>query len=156
MIERVKETLCEVMGEVQFDEIINIAHNYAAVENHFGENIVVHRKGATRARQGERGIIPGSQGSSSYIVVGKGNAESFCSCSHGAGRILGRKQAQRSLDLETEKNRLDKLGVVHGLRSKRDLDEAPGAYKNIEMVMANQTDLVDIEVSLTPVAVMKG
>lgn len=156
MIERVKEVVCEEIKEVQFGDIINIAHNYAAIENHFDENVVVHRKGATRALQGEKGIIPGSQGSSSYIVTGKGNPESFCSCSHGAGRVLGRKQAQRSLDLETEKKNLEELGVVHGLRSKGDLDEAPGAYKNIEKVMSNQKDLVDIEVVLTPRAVMKG
>ncbi len=156
MIERAKETICEVMGKVHFEEMINIAHNYAAVENHFRENVVVHRKGATRAREGEKGIIPGSQGSASYIVTGKGNPESFSSCSHGAGRKLGRKQAERSLDLAAEKKRLDELGVIHGLRSKRDLDEAPGAYKDISVVMANQQDLVDIDVELTPLAVMKG
>lgn len=156
MLERVKEALCEEMGEVAFEKTINIAHNYAAIENHFGEDVVVHRKGATRARVGERGIVPGSQGSCSYIVSGKGNPESFFSCSHGAGRILGRRQAERTLDLEAEKKKLDDLGVIHGLRSRKDLDEAPGAYKDISEVMANQHDLVEIEVELTPLAVMKG
>ncbi len=156
MMERVQQAIEEVVGSVQYEPLINIAHNYAAVENHFNENVIVHRKGATRARTGEMGIIPGSQGSSSYIVVGKGNPESFSSCSHGAGRVLGRKQAQRTLDLEAEQSRLDELGVIHGMRSKRDLDEAPSAYKNIDRVMENQQDLVDIAVRLKPLAVVKG
>lgn len=156
MIERVQEAVVDVVGGVSFDPIINIAHNYAAIENHFNTNVVVHRKGATSARSGEKGIIPGSQGAKSYIVVGKGNPESFSSCSHGAGRVLGRKQAQRTLDLATEKKRLDDYGVIHGLRNKRDLDEAASAYKDITMVMANQEDLVDILVTLKPLAVMKG
>jgi tRNA-splicing ligase RtcB (3'-phosphate/5'-hydroxy nucleic acid ligase) len=156
MIERVQESVVDVMGDVSFDPLINIAHNYAAVENHFNKNVVVHRKGATSARAGEKGIIPGSQGSKSYIVEGKGNPESFTSCSHGAGRVLGRKQAQRTLDLAEEKKKLDDYGVIHGLRTKKDLDEASSAYKDITMVMANQEDLVNILVSLKPLAVMKG
>lgn len=156
MMERVKQAIEEVVGYVQYEPLINIAHNYAAIENHFNENVIVHRKGATRARTGEMGIIPGSQGSSSYIVIGKGNPESFSSCSHGAGRVLGRKQAQRTLDLEAEQSRLDELGVIHGMRSKHDLDEAPSAYKNIDRVMENQQDLVDIAVRLKPLAVVKG
>ncbi len=156
MIERVKEAVEEVVGQVTFDPLINIAHNYAALEKHFGEPVMVHRKGATRARTGELGIIPGSQGSSSFIVVGKGNPDSFSSCSHGAGRLMGRKQAQRTLDLEIEKKLLDDLGVVHGMRSKQDLDEAASAYKDINMVMANQEDLVQVITALRPLAVMKG
>lgn len=156
MIERVKEAVMEEIAEVSFEPLINIAHNYAAAENHFGENVIVHRKGATRARSGEFGIIPGSQGSCSYIVVGNGNPESFHSCSHGAGRVMGRKQAQRTLDLETERVRLDELGVIHGMRTKADLDEAASAYKDIDTVMANQKDLVKIAVKLQPLAVMKG
>ncbi|WP_136808676.1 RtcB family protein [Desulfosediminicola flagellatus] len=156
MMERVQQAIEEVVGSVQYEPLINIAHNYAAVENHFNEHVIVHRKGATRARTGDMGIIPGSQGSSSYIVVGKGNPESFSSCSHGAGRVLGRKQAQRTLDLEAEQSRLDELGIIHGMRSKRDLDEAPSAYKNIDRVMENQQDLVDIAVRLKPLAVVKG
>lgn len=156
MMERMKEAVCNVIGELEFEPIINIAHNYAAMENHFGEDVIVHRKGATRAREGEYGIIPGSQGAKSYIVIGKGNPESFSSCSHGAGRLMGRKQAQGSLDLELEKKRLNELGVIHGMRSKTDLDEAPSAYKDITKVMENQQDLVEIAVELTPLAVMKG
>lgn len=104
MMARVKRAVQEVVAEVSFEPLINVAHNYAATEKHFGESVVVHRKGATRARTGELGIIPGSQGSASYIVVGKGNPESFSSCSHGAGRVMGRKQAQRVLNLKTEKS----------------------------------------------------
>jgi tRNA-splicing ligase RtcB len=102
------------------------------------------------------GIIPGSQGSRSFIVRGKGNPESFCSCSHGAGRKMGRGQAQRELNLQAEVERLDALGVVHAVRNQKDLDEAPGSYKDIETVMENQSDLVDIAVSLLPLAVIKG
>jgi tRNA-splicing ligase RtcB (3'-phosphate/5'-hydroxy nucleic acid ligase) len=137
-------------------EFVNIAHNYARWENHFNTNLIVHRKGATSAKDGEIGIIPGSQGSKSYIVRGKGNADSFESCSHGAGRLLGRKEAERTLDLEAEIAKLDRQGIIHSIRSKSDLDEAPGAYKNIDIVMENQKDLVDILVELTPLAVIKG
>ncbi len=86
----------------QFKEMINIAHNYARMENHFGQNVMVHRKGATLATTDTIGIIPGSQGTKSYIVKGKGNADSFNSCSHGAGRKMGRKDAERRLNLEEE------------------------------------------------------
>lgn len=156
MMERVKEAVAEVIPGVEFASPINIAHNYAAMENHFGKDVMVHRKGATRARRGEYGIIPGSQGSMSFIVIGKGNPESFSSCSHGAGRVLGRKQAQRVLNLKEQQRILDDLGVLHELRGKGGLDEAPGAYKDITAVMANQRDLVDIEVRLQPLAVVKG
>jgi tRNA-splicing ligase RtcB len=160
MMKRLKEAVRDAVHalgeEVHFLQCINIAHNYASMEHHFGRDVMVHRKGATRARQGEYGVIPGSQGSRSFIVRGKGNPDSFCSCSHGAGRALGRKQAQRTLDLGEEQRRLDELGVLHGLRGRHDLDEAAGAYKNIETVMENQADLVDIEVALTPLAVVKG
>ena len=126
------------------------------MENHFGKNVMVHRKGATSAREGQLGIIPGSQGTSSYIVRGKGNPESFNSCSHGAGRVMGRRQACRELDLESEKKALEDKGIVHSVRSKKDLDEAPGAYKDIQEVMENQKDLVDIVVKLSPLGVIKG
>ena len=117
---------------------------------------MVHRKGATSARFNEFGIIPGSQGTKSYIVKGLGNAESFMSCSHGAGRKLGRKQAQKVLNLEDEKHKLDSLGIVHSIRNISDLDEASGAYKDIDIVMENQNDLVSIEVELSPLGVIKG
>ena len=156
MMEDVKNCVTKVVEHVEFGDMINIAHNYVAMENHFGENVMVHRKGATRAYDGQLGIIPGSQGSASYIVVGKGNPESFMSCSHGAGRKMGRRQAQIFLDIEAEKKRLDKLGIIHSVRHKKDLDEAPGAYKDINTVMKNQEDLVEILVELQPLAVIKG
>ena len=104
------------LHHISFDEMINIAHNYARLENHYGKNVWVHRKGATSAKEGEIGIIPGSQGTKSYIVKGKGNKESFESCSHGAGRKMGRQQAKRELDLEVEKKRLDDMRVLHAIR----------------------------------------
>ncbi|TAJ14548.1 RtcB family protein [Marinilabiliaceae bacterium JC017] len=157
MMERVKQCFLEVLrGEVQFDEMINIAHNYVAWENHFNENVLVHRKGATRAKAGETGIIPGSQGTKSYITEGVGAPESFESCSHGAGRKMGRKQAQRELNLESEIKRLNDKGIVHDIRGVHDLDEAAGAYKDIDTVMANQQDLVKVKVELEPLAVVKG
>lgn len=137
-------------------EIINIAHNYAAIEKHFGQEMVVHRKGATKASKGLKGIIPGSQGTRSYIIEGKGNPDSFESCSHGAGRVMGRNQAIRTLDLEAEIRRLDRLDILHSIRTKNDLEEAPSAYKNIDLVMALQSDLVDIVTGLSPLAVIKG
>ena len=107
MMDRIKHCFNEVIDDhVEFSGMINIAHNYARLENHFGKNVWVHRKGATSARLGEIGIIPGSQGTSSYIVEGLGNPESFTSCSHGAGRAMGRKEAERTLNLEEEQKRL--------------------------------------------------
>lgn len=155
MVERIKEIFHDATDCI-FGELINIAHNYARMENHFGQNVLVHRKGATSAREGETGIIPGSQGTASYIVTGKGNPESFMSCSHGAGRAMGRKQAQRTLNLDEEIKRLDDKGIIHGIRTTKDLDEAAGAYKPIETVMEEQQDLVNIAVKLEPLAVIKG
>jgi len=106
--------------------------------------------------KGQIGIIPGSQGTKSYIVKGKGNPESFESCSHGAGRVMGRKQAQRQLDLQKEIRFLERQNIVHSIRTVKDLDEAPSAYKEIGMVMKNQEDLVETVVELTPLAVIKG
>lgn len=159
MMEACKQAFYKVfkpIRSVQFTEVINIPHNYAAMENHFGQNVMVHRKGATAARHGQLGLIPGSQGTKSYIVMGKGNKESFESCSHGAGRKMGRKQAQNTLNLEEEKRKLEKLGVIHAIRGKDDLDEAPGSYKDIDVVMEEQKDLIDIIDELSPLAVIKG
>lgn len=156
MIASIVEALKEVTGDFKHDEIINKSHNFAAVENHFGKDVMVHRKGATRAFAGELGMIPGSQGTNSFIVKGLGNIESFMSCSHGAGRKMGRKRAQRELDLQTEIDFLNKKGVIHSIRNKKDLDEASSAYKDINVVMENQKDLAGIEVKLLPLAVLKG
>ncbi len=157
MMEKIAEILEEVApGRLLLEKMANIAHNYASSEKHFGENVWIHRKGATQAREGQIGIIPGSQGSRSYITRGLGNPDSFESCSHGAGRKLGRNQARRTLDLEKEKEWLNKKGVLHAIRGKMDLDEAPGAYKDIDEIMELQKDLVDVVVELAPLAVVKG
>jgi len=152
----IQHILADIFPSVSFQSMTNIAHNYAKMENHYGENVLVHRKGATFAGEGNVGIIPGSQGTKSYIVKGKGNRESFLSCSHGAGRRMGRAQATRELNLEDEIKRLDDQGIVHGIREVADLDEAAGAYKDITDVMAQQADLVEILVELSPMAVIKG
>jgi len=149
-------TTSSSLSSIKFEPMINIAHNYASLENHFSKNVMVHRKGATQARKGQLGIIPGSQGTKSYIVEGLGNDESFQSCSHGAGRTMGRKQAQRELNLADEIKRLDDKGIIHSIRGVKDLEEAPSAYKNVEEVMANQTDLVNVLVELSPLCVIKG
>ena len=163
MMARVMDIVCKHLqgpsghpASGDLGKLIHIAHNYASLEKHFNQNVYVHRKGATSAKKGELGIIPGSQGSHSYIVRGKGNKDSFTSCSHGAGRVMSRSRARKFLDLKKERQKLDKLGVIHAIRHARDLDEAGSAYKNIDMVMENQQDLVEIENQLTPLAVVKG
>lgn len=142
--------------KVLVNDFINIAHNYARMENHFGKNVMVHRKGATLATKDVIGIIPGSQGTKSYIIKGLGNPESFMSCSHGAGRKMSRTKAQKELVLADEIKKLDDQGIVHGIRSEKDLDEASGAYKDIDVVMESQKDLVEILVELSPIGVIKG
>ena len=133
----------------------DVAHNYARMENHFGKNVMVHRKGAIFARVGEIGIIPGSQGTKSYIVYGKGNPESFESCSHGAGRAMSRTKAKATLSLEEEIKKMEDKGILHGMRTKKNLEEADEAYKSIDVVMEEQKDLVDIHIELRPLAVIK-
>lgn len=156
MMQRVKEAILDSFPATGFEPMINIAHNYARMENHFGQNVLVHRKGATSAREGEVGIIPGSQGTKSYIVEGLGNPESFMSCSHGAGRVMSRSQAVKNLNLQEEAKKLDDQGIIHAIRNQKDLEEASSAYKNIDEVMSLQTDLVNILHELSPVAVVKG
>ena len=132
---------------------INCHHNYVARENHFGENVLITRKGAVRAREGDMGIIPGSMGARSYIVRGKGNLESFCSCSHGAGRAMSRNEAKRRFSLE------DHARMTEGVECRKDadvIDETPAAYKSIEAVMAAQSDLVEIVHTLRQVVCVKG
>lgn len=134
-------------------EAVNCHHNYVQQEQHFGENVFVTRKGAIRAGTDELGIIPGSMGTKSYIVRGKGNPESFCSCSHGAGRKMSRSKAKRlftpdDLSLQTQGIECRKDGGV--------VDEIPAAYKDIDQVMANQTDLVEVVHILKQVLCVKG
>jgi tRNA-splicing ligase RtcB len=161
MMARIMGAFIDVIPGVTFPSfngaiITNIAHNYARFENHFGHDVIVHRKGATSARFGEIGIIPGSMGTKSYITTGVGNPDSFSSCSHGAGRKMGRGRACKELSLVNEVAQMDAMGIIHGLRVEKDLDEAPGAYKDIDVVMENQKDLVDILVELKPLGVIKG
>jgi tRNA-splicing ligase RtcB len=156
MMDRILEAIAEAMHSVATTSVpYYCSHNYARLENHFGKNVWVHRKGATSAKEGEIGIIPGSQASCSYIVKGKGNPDSFNSCSHGAGRKMGRNVAKRTLDLAAEQKKLDDQGIVHSLRTIEDLDEAGGAYKDVDQVMSQQTDLVEIITKLKPLIVIK-
>jgi tRNA-splicing ligase RtcB len=134
-------------------EAINCHHNYVERENHFGKNLWVTRKGAIRAREGDLGIIPGSMGQRSYIVRGKGNLQSYCSCSHGAGRKMSRAQARKAFSVA------DLVAQTEGVECRKDdavLDEIPGAYKAIDEVMANQTDLVEVVHKLKQVLCVKG
>lgn len=156
MMDRIEEVLADALKGIEFEPMINIAHNYAACESHFGKKVFVHRKGATLAEKGVIGIIPGSQGTASYIVEGLGNRESFCSCSHGAGRRLSRTAAIRTLNMAEEVTQLEAKGIVHAIRNQNDMQEASGAYKDIEEVIANELDLVKIRTRLLPIAVIKG
>lgn len=156
MMERIQEVIADSLKGIVFEPMINIAHNYAAIEHHFGKDVIVHRKGATLAREGVIGIIPGSQGTASYIVEGLGNPDSFCSCSHGAGRVLSRKAAIKTLDMDAEVRNLEAKGIIHAIRCQDDMQEASGAYKDIEEVIANESDLVKVKTKLLPIAVIKG
>ena len=156
MMERIQEVIADSLKGIEFEPMINIAHNYAAFEHHFGKDVIVHRKGATLARKGATGIIPGSQGTASYIVEGLGNPDSFCSCSHGAGRALSRKAAINTLNMAAEVALLESKGIVHAIRCQDDMQEASGAYKDIEEVIANELDLVKVKTRLLPIAVIKG
>ena len=135
------------------EDVVNCHHNYVAVENHYGENVFVTRKGAVRAREGDLGIIPGSMGAKSFIVRGKGNPESFHSCSHGAGRSMSRAEAKRRFTVA------DHERATEGVECRKDedvIDETPAAYKPIEAVMAAQADLVDVVHTLRQVVCVKG
>jgi tRNA-splicing ligase RtcB (3'-phosphate/5'-hydroxy nucleic acid ligase) len=134
-------------------EVVNCHHNYVAWEHHFGENVLVTRKGAVRAREGDLGIIPGSMGAQSFIVRGKGNPESFTSCSHGAGRAMSRAEAKRRFSVD------DHIAATAGVECRKDadvIDETPMAYKPISAVMDAQKDLVDIVHTLRQVVCVKG
>lgn len=142
---------------LKFDHDINCHHNYAALENHYNKNVWVHRKGAVRARNGELAVIPGAMGSYSYVVMGKGNPESFCSSSHGAGRQYSRKGAMNAFTCEEVILDLQKQGVILGKKGKADVaEESRFAYKNIEEVMDNQQDLVVPVKRLKTIGVVKG
>lgn len=132
---------------------VNCHHNYAEKEIHFGEEVYVTRKGAVRAREDDYGIIPGSMGAKSFIVKGKGNHDSYCSCSHGAGRLMSRTKAKKHYSLD------DLIQQTDGVECRKDegvLDEIPGAYKPIDQVMKNQSDLVEVVATLKQVVCVKG
>lgn len=132
---------------------VNCHHNYVARENHQGKNVIITRKGAVRARETDLGIIPGSMGAKSFIVRGKGNSESFCSCSHGAGRVMSRTAAKKELTIE------DHMRDTAGVECRKDADvieESPKAYKNIDDVMRSQEDLVEIVATLKQIICVKG
>jgi len=166
MMDEVKCKINDIFGHFKILSELDVHHNYARLENHLGRNVWVHRKGATSAKKDELGIIPGSQGHPSYIVRGLGNLMSFMSCSHGAGRLFGRNEASKRLDPEVEAKKMegiiaDSFGTVElkqdgEHRAFADLSEAPGAYKDIQVVMNNQKDLVGVEVELMPIANLKG
>ena len=156
MMNRVMAVLSKTVHDkrnIKVSMDVNCHHNYVAHENHFGEDVYVTRKGAVSAQEGQYGIIPGSMGAKSYVVKGKGNADSFCSCSHGAGRKMSRSQARRQFTVD------DLVEQTKGVECRKDhtvLDEIPGAYKDIDEVMANQTDLVDVVAQLKQIMCVKG
>ena len=154
MMDRVLGALRKVVRSFELtDEAVNCHHNYVAREDHFKKSIWVTRKGSVRARKGDLGIIPGSMGARSYIVAGKGNKDSFDSCSHGAGRVMSRGDARRSFTLKSHR------AATVGVECRKDegvLDETPGAYKDIDAVMAAQTSLVDVVHTLKQVVCVKG
>ncbi len=154
MLERVlKQLEGATKSFIVLGKAINCHHNYIEMENHFNKNVLVTRKGAIRARIGDMGIIPGSMGDKSYIVEGLGEKQSFCSCSHGAGRVMSRTEAKRRFTVE------DLKAQTMGIECPKDedrIDEIPAAYKNIDSVMANQTDLVNIVATLKQVLNIKG
>ncbi|GAA6166416.1 RtcB family protein [Sessilibacter corallicola] len=134
-------------------EAVNCHHNYVSREHHYGKDVLVTRKGAVRARKGEMGIIPGSMGAKSFIVRGLGAQESFCSCSHGAGRVMSRTKAKKLVSME------EHLKATDGVECRKDadvIDETPSAYKPIEKVMAAQSDLVEVVYTLKQVVCVKG
>jgi tRNA-splicing ligase RtcB len=155
MLERTLDAMRKVIP-VKFQtrvEAVNCHHNYVSREQHFGEALLVTRKGAVSAREGELGIIPGSMGAKSYIVRGRGNAESFHSCSHGAGRLMSRGEAKRRFTLK------DHRAATLGVECRKDvdvIDETPAAYKDIDAVMAAQSDLVEVIYTLKQVLCVKG
>ncbi|MBT9557118.1 MAG: RtcB family protein [Myxococcales bacterium] len=154
-IEAVNTALGRNAGQpiVATEEAVNCHHNYVARENHFGKDLLVTRKGAVRAGTGELGIIPGSMGARSFIVRGKGNPDSYCSCSHGAGRVLSRTEAKKRYTTA------DQVAATAGIECRKDegvIDEIPMAYKDIDAVMAAQSDLVEIVHTLRQVVCVKG
>jgi tRNA-splicing ligase RtcB len=143
--------------ELEITESIDTHHNYATLEHHFGEDVLVHRKGSVRARAGELVVIPGSMETGSYVARGLGNPESFQSCSHGAGRRLSRTAALKARTSDHVIDALRRKGIELAKRSHKDVAEEAGhAYKDVDAVMASQRDLVEPVHKLKPLGVVKG
>ena len=154
MLTRVLQAMRGKLPAFQLDSVaVNCHHNYVERETHFGRSLLVTRKGAVSAREGQLGIIPGSMGTRSYIVRGKGNAESFHSCSHGAGRVMSRTEARRRITLEEHRRA---TAHVECRKDASVIDESPAAYKPIDAVMAAQSDLVEVVHTLRQVVCVKG
>jgi tRNA-splicing ligase RtcB len=153
MLRLLKDVIRQFFPQVTFEKAIECHHNYVAEERHYGEDVFVTRKGAIRAGQGDMGIIPGSMGTRSYIVRGLGNAESFESASHGAGRVMSRGAARRKF---TEADIAEQTEGVECRKDAGIIDELPGAYKSIDQVMANQSDLVEVVAKIKQILVVKG
>lgn len=154
MMTRVLHEMRRALPKFQLDRLaVNCHHNYVQREEHAGQSLWVTRKGAVSAREGELGIIPGSMGTRSYIVRGKGNADSFHSCSHGAGRVMSRTQARQSITLKQHR---EATAHVECRKDAAVIDESPAAYKSIDAVMAAQTDLVEVLHTLRQVVCIKG
>lgn len=156
MISQVEEIIAEKFSDITFSDILDTPHNFVSREYIDGEITLIHRKGAAPANKDQLGIIPGSQGTKSYITKGLGNFDSYCTSSHGAGRKLSRTVAINKLNLEEELKLLEDQGIIHSIRGKQDLDEAPGAYKDISEVLNREKDIVEIVEELSPIAVLKG
>ncbi len=157
MMAALQEILREAFPQIQFSQELNVHHNYAALETHYGEPVWVHRKGAIKVEKGELGIIPGAMGSLSFVVEGLGNPESFNSCSHGAGRHISRRQALKEIQKEKVFQDLESLGVQVGTPDRDGLvDESRFVYKDILTVMENQKDLIKPVKQLKSVLVVKG
>jgi tRNA-splicing ligase RtcB len=154
MLDAIKEILRDFPCSPEV--LVNVHHNYASWEHHFGMDGVVHRKGAIRARKGETLLIPGSMGTASYIGKGLGNPDSYNTCQHGAGRARGRKQTERESSVEELAADMAAAGVLMGGKAATAVDEGPRAYKDIEQVMLDSADLVQPMVRLRPIGVVKG
>jgi len=154
MMSSVLITLAKHFHDIETtEEAVNCHHNYVSREHHFGKNVLITRKGAVRAREGDLGIIPGSMGAKSFIVRGKGNPESFMSCSHGAGRRMSRGRAKKTITMEQH------IEATAGVECRKDadvIDESPAAYKSIDAVMEAQKDLVEIVHTLKQIVCVKG
>jgi len=154
MMARVLDELRRKLPRFQLEKLaVNCHHNYVQRETHHGESLLVTRKGAVSAQAGELGIIPGSMGAKSYIVRGKGNPDSFCSCSHGAGRTMSRSEAKQTITLKQHR---EATAHVECRKDAGVIDESPAAYKDIDAVMAAQADLVEVVHTLRQVLCIKG